>query len=343
MVLIASSAACSAPSTGRDAHAAPHTPTRTPTRRATPTASPATRGTAALPAAPGHKVGARPPQLTEAVVRWQLPSPVSRGVAMRYAGGALVAGGLGPGDRSTDDVLLVRPGQGQVTLAGHLAEPLHDAAGGLLAGRPTVVGGGAATELADVEQRGAGGAWRVVGRLPEARSDLSVVGAGDRLLVVGGYDGAATPRAVLRTAHGSDFATVSTLPSGVRYAGTASTPRTAWIVGGERDGHELDEVLRLDLRSGSVRAVARLPRPLGHEAVAVVGGRLLVMGGRTTPDSVTDQMWWFDPRTRGWRRAGTLPYPVADAPSVVTGHHVYLFGGETPDFTGRVTRVSWRR
>jgi hypothetical protein len=37
-----------------------------------------------------------------------------------------------------------------------------------------------------------------------------------------------------------------------------------------------------------------------------------------------------------------LPYPVADAPLVTVGSHAYLFGGETPDFTAKVTRVSWR-
>jgi N-acetylneuraminic acid mutarotase len=129
----------------------------------------------------------------------------------------------------------------------------------------------------------------------------------------------------------------------VRYAGVVRASSAVWIVGGERAGRELDAVLRLDPRSGSVRRVARLPHPLGHEAVAAVGRRLLVVGGRTAPDTVTRQMWWFDPGTARWTAAGTLPYPVADASSVVSGRHLYLFGGEAPDFTDRVTRVSWGR
>jgi N-acetylneuraminic acid mutarotase len=114
-----------------------------------------------------------------------------------------------------------------------------------------------------------------------------------------------------------------------------------WVLGGEVDGHELDEVLRIDTRSGRARSVARMPHPLGHEAVAVVGGRLLVMGGRTAPHTVTGQMWWFDPHPGSWSRAGHLPYPVADAPWVTVGRSVFLLGGETPDFTAKVTRVSW--
>ena len=52
---------------------------------------------------------------------------------------------------------------------------------------------------------------------------------------------------------------------------------------------------------------------LGHEAVVAVGRRLLVMGGRTAPHTVTDRMWWFTPASRRWVPAGRLPYPVADA------------------------------
>ena len=131
-------------------------------------------------------------------------------------------------------------------------------------------------------------------------------------------------------------------PRGLRYSGVTLAHGVVWILGGEVDGSELDEVLRLDPRTGRVRRVGRMPQALGHEAVVPVGDRLLVMGGRTSPDAVTDRMWWYAPRTGAWTRAGRLPYPVADAPWVTHGNHAYLFGGETPDFTGRVTRVTWR-
>ena len=284
-----------------------------------------------------------PPRLTSTVLGWHLPAPLSRGVAMVEGPRILLAGGLGPGDRSTDQVLTIDPQRGVVDAAGRLAVPLHDSAGAVLAGRPTVVGGGGATELSDVQSADRHGHWQVVGHLPGARSDLSVVKVGGRALVIGGYDGAATPPGVLATTDGRTFRRVADLPSGLRYSGVARAHGAVWILGGEVDGHELDEVLRLDPRTGQVRRVGRLPRALGHEAVVPVGHRLLVMGGRTSPDAATDQMWWYSPRTGSWTRAGTLPYPVADAPWVSDGAAAYLFGGETPDFTARVTRVGWQR
>ena len=226
---------------------------------------------------------------------------------------------------------------------GHLAVPLHDSAGAVLSGRPTVIGGGGATELSDVQSADRHGRWHVVGHLPGARSDLAVVTVGGRGLVIGGYDGVATPPSILATTDGRSFRRVATLPSGLRYSGVARARGDVWILGGEVDGQELDEVLRLDPRTGRVRRMGRMPRALGHEAVVPVGGRLLVLGGRTTPDSATAQMWWYSPRTGSWTRAGMLPYPVADAPWVTDGAAAYLLGGETPDFTGRVTRVGWGR
>lgn len=262
---------------------------------------------------------------------------------MRYGGGALLAGGLMPGDMSTGQVLRLDLRTGPVGAPGHLALALHDSAGAVLAGRPTVVGGGAATELSDVQRLGRNGRWHVVGRLPGgARSDLSVATTGAGLVVLGGYDGVHTPTSVLATRDGAHFRVLGRLPSGVRYTGTARTGRYVWLVGGEVNNHELRPVLRVDTSTGRARRFGRTPGPLGHEAVVPVGGRLLVMGGRTTPDRVTGAMWWFDPRTRSWTRAGHLPYPVADAPSVRQGNHAYLFGGETPGFTAKVTRVTWR-
>jgi hypothetical protein len=288
------------------------------------------------------------PTVTARVLRWRLPSPRSRAVAVRYGARVLLAGGLGPGDRSTDEVLGLDVGRGSFRRQGHLTEPVHDSAGVVVAGHPMLFGGGGATELDDVQRLGRAGRWEVVGHLPQPRSDLSAVavgtaGGGSRpgAILVGGYDGARTPTTVLRTGGGSTFTVAGRLPAGVRYAGVAGWGRTVWVVGGEARGRELDDVLAVDVPSGRVRRLHRLPRPLGHEAVAVVAGRLLVMGGRTAPGTVTDRVWWYDPRRDRWSRAGVLPYPVADAAPVSVGRAVLLMGGETPGFTANVVSVHW--
>jgi hypothetical protein len=226
-----------------------------------------------------------------------------------------------------------------VRRAGTLASPVHDAAGALLGGRPVLLGGGGVTELSDVRRLGRGQRWRLLGHLPGPRSDLAVCAAPGRLVVLGGYDGNGSPTAMLSSRDGATFRPVGHLPSGVRYPGVACTGRSAWFLGGEDRGRELREVWRVDLDTGTVHPEGRMPHRLGHETVATVGNRLLVLGGRTGPKAVTDAIWWFDTATRSWTRAGRLPYPVADAASVSLGGRLFLLGGETPGFTPRVVAV----
>jgi N-acetylneuraminic acid mutarotase len=73
-----------------------------------------------------------------------------------------------------------------------------------------------------------------------------------------------------------------------------------------------------------------------------LAGRVLVAGGRTTQDTLTAQMWWFDRAHRAFRRAGRLPSRLADSAVVSSGGSAYLVGGETPAFSDRVLRVQYR-
>lgn len=328
-------AACSsAPAhTGAASPAHPQAPSAT-SRASTPSA-------AARARAPRDMLRVRP-RVSVAQASWRLPERVSRGVAVPVPGGAVLAGGLLSGDVSTDRAYRITLPAGQVRRIAPLTTAAHDAAGAILRGEPAVFGGGSSSELSVVQRLGGDGAWHAVGRLPGARSDLAAVSYGGDVVVIGGYDGSSSPRTILRTSDGRRTTTIGHLPTGLRYAAVAVSGHTAWVIGGEESGQELRGVYAVDLRTGVVRTAGRLPHGLGHASAVVVGDRILVLGGRTTPDRPTSATWWFTPSTGAWRRAGPLPYPVADAPTVVLANRAYLLGGETPDFTDRVTVVSWR-
>lgn len=254
---------------------------------------------------------------------------------------AIVAGGLKPGDVSSDQVFRVSPERGVVQTMPPLAEPLHDSAGVQLGDKSLVVGGGGSAELSTVQIAGRDGRWHAAARLPRPSSDLAVVALPDGFLTIGGYDGVRAERQVLRSHDGQSFSVAARLPQGVRYAAAAAARvgSSVWVFGGEDRQQELRAVQRIDTATGSATMEAQLPQALGHSAAAVIGSRILLMGGRTGPHQVTDQMWWFDPASRRFTRAGVLPYPVADAGLLTSGDTAYLIGGETPDFTNRVTRV----
>ncbi|MEO5709551.1 MAG: hypothetical protein ABIQ59_07000 [Nocardioidaceae bacterium] len=304
----------------------------------------------ASPASAAPSAGASspsaPPRPTHLRVRrlgWRLPQPLGREAVVGQAAGApvVVAGGLLAGNASSPASYTLDLANGHVTTLPDLPVDVHDTAGVLLGGRTLVLGGGNASEQAVVQVR-RGGRWRVDGRLPTARSDLSAVVANGRAYVVGGYDGSSPALGdVLVSRDGRSWRVAAHLRLPVRYAATALVGGSLWVLGGERNGAMVDAVQRIDLATGRVRLVGRLPRPLGHAAAVVLGGRVLLVGGRTGPDSVTDLMQWFSPASRRFTRAGRLPTGLADSTPVAAGPDTaFLVGGETPALTDRVVRLA---
>jgi hypothetical protein len=281
-----------------------------------------------------------PHRATPSLARWHLPVASGRqAVVPTGRGVAVLAGGLVAGDQSTDEALRIDLSTGRITRLQSLEVPVHDVAGGLVGGAPAVVGGGNATEQ-DVVQVLSDSAWHVVGHLPTTRSDLSVVGWRGRSYVIGGYDGVRVPTAILELRPDGTSREAGSLAAGVRYSATARVGHTAYVLGGEVLGRELDAVQAVDLRTGRTRVVARLPVPLGHAMAAPVGSRILLMGGRITPDRQTDAMWWFDPASGRFTPAGTLPHPLSDAAVASYRHRVWLLGGEDPTVTDQVVTVA---
>jgi N-acetylneuraminic acid mutarotase len=277
------------------------------------------------------------------VAPWHLPYAAGRqAVVTTGPGTVLVAGGLVAGDQSTAQVVQVDLTRQRTSPLPPLPVPVHDVAGGLAGTTPLVVGGGNATEQ-DVVQALHGTTWRVVGHLPTTRSDLSIVQRGRTPLVVGGYDGASVPTTLLALSADGTSSPAGHLVQGVRYAATAVADHTAYVFGGEVDNAELSGVQAVDLRTGHTRVVAHLPVPLGHAMAATVGTRVLLMGGRTSPDRQTGAMWWFDPSTGRFSPAGRLPRPLSDAAVAAYGHRVWLLGGEDPSVTDGVLTISVHR
>jgi hypothetical protein len=295
--------------------------------------------------APTGSPGARPfvpHTATVSAARWTLPVASGRQAVVQVGNQTVIlAGGLVAGDASTDEVLRLDLAAGRTTRLQSLAVPVHDVAGGLVGGVPAVVGGGNATEQ-DVVQELTDSAWHVAGHLPTSRSDLSVVQQGSHAFVIGGYDGAGVPTTILSLGTGGSSTPAGHLVRGVRYAATARLGHTAYVFGGEVLGAELGGVQAVDLRTGHTRVVARLPVPLGHAMAAAVGRRVLLVGGRVTPDQQTAAMWWFDPATGRFTHAGVLPHPLSDAGVATFGHRIWLLGGEDPAVTDGVLTISLR-
>jgi len=299
--------------------------------------------TRTAPASSSAAGPAAPARLRVHRLRWRLPQPLAReAVVPRGLETVLVAGGLLAGDRSSAASYTLDLGRGTVVHLPDLTTPVHDVAGASQGRTALVIGGGGVSEQSVVQARDRG-AWRVAGRLPSARSDLSTVTAHGTVYVVGGYDGGSVALGdVLAGRTGGRWRVAARLPVPVRYAAVAWMHGAIWVLGGERAGAMVDTVQRVDPRNGAARVVGHLPRPVGHAAALVLGGRLLLAGGRTSTDRLTGRLWWVRPGHV--TAAGRLPTPLADSAVVARGpRSAYLVGGETPALSDRVLRVSYGR
>lgn len=274
---------------------------------------------------------------------WRLPDPVGREAVIPVAGGVVVAGGLHAGDSSTSATYRLDLTTGRITGLADLPVAVHDVAGASANGSPVVLGGGNASEQDVIQVAGSDGRWRVTGHLPGPRSDLSAVTVGRRVVVLGGYDGTVPALAdILLSTNGGAFHVVGRLPLPVRYAAVAYLHGYIWVFGGERNGVEVSAIQRIDLSTGRAAIVGHLPVGLGHASAAALGDRILLIGGRTGDGSqLSPDLWWCDPAASTTvHPAGRLPMPLSDSAIVTVGRSAYLIGGETPQLSAHVVRIS---
>lgn len=292
---------------------------------------------------PTHGMAPRPvpTTLTASVVAWRLPYAIAReAVIPTGPGQVIVGGGMFPDDTSSARAFRLTLASGQASMLPSLSVDVHDVAGGLYGGEPAIYGGGNASEQSVVQQFHRG-AWRVVDHMPTTRSDLSVATVGATTYVLGGYDGSGVPTEVLAQ-NGTALAPAGHLVQGVRYAATAVLGSSIYLFGGEVSGAELSVVQRYDTTTHRTTIAGRLPVALGHASAMALGGRILLVGGRIQPDRGTRAMWWFDPATAKFSKAGNLPAPVTDAAVAVSadGLTAWLLGGEAPTVRDAVIKLS---
>lgn len=290
------------------------------------------------PPAPVHSTVPAATTVRTTTASFRLPATVSRAVAVSPAPGRLeVLGGLHDGERSTGAVVRIDLASGAVQVVGRLPVAVHDAAGGLLAGVPTVLGGGNSAEVSTIQQVTGSGA-AVAGQLPAPTSDAVAVGTTRGLLLVGGYDGTHTLGQVLLVAAPGRIVHLGSLTVPVRYpavsvVGSGAGQRVL-VIGGESGGVATDVVQQVDPATGAVSVVGHLPAPRTQASALFLGGTVFVFGGASSGSSgasvFSDVLRW-EPATRTFAAAGSLPYPVADAAFVSPdGKTGYLIGGESP-------------
>jgi hypothetical protein len=307
-----------------------------PAQTSVPPAAPVTSSSAVTSAAAPRTRTA--PSLTATTLPWQLPTPLSRMVALLAPGGAVeLAGGLLDGDHSSARVLRLDPVTGTTTADGTLATGIHDSAGAVVGGHLVVYAGGASVEVSSIQQLTAGGVATRLGSLPEPRSDLVVATVGSKVVVLGGYSGSAVLADVLVSDDGVHFTVLARLPVPVRYPALVVRGSTIYLYGGDVARQPTDVIQRVSVASATAEVVGHLPRATGHGAALVLGGAVWLVGG-TYPGGTSSRIYRSTDGIR-FTQAGQLPGPRSDMGVVVLRGVGYLIGGETPTRTASVVAL----
>ena len=276
-----------------------------------------------------------PAKLQVSVAPWQLPTPLSRTVALAVDGNIDLFGGLtGTGNSTTPAVVQIEPGNGHSENVATLPVPVHDAAGAAIGSRYFVFGGGATSLTASVQSfapdTAAGSpATSVAGQLPAPRADLATAeGADGTVYIAGGYDGSKFSPDVLSTRNGTSFSTIAQLPQPVRYPALAVAGGKLWVIGGETSGGaDTDAIQTIDLKSHVAALAGHLPQPVAHAAAATLGSAVYLFGGRSGSHAL-DTVYKLDAAHATFAPDGSLPLPSSDMSAVTLGETVYLVGGE---------------
>jgi N-acetylneuraminic acid mutarotase len=273
------------------------------------------------------------------------------GARALYVGGAWRSAG---GDWTlAGDVSVFAPEPGAWQSPGALPYPLAQAAAASVGDRLYVMSGTdgrrvLADTLICLPWRGTW-QWLRGPDLPEARLQAAAASIGRDLYLVGGCPGpdlqGKLSNGVLRlstTDKPGAWKPVRRFPgAGRAQMAAAACGGKLYVFGGVvREGADLvasDDAFVYDPARDRWDRLPDLPCAGRQWAAAGSAGRILILGGRQTPPAtaetseyVSDRVFSFDPATRTYAEAGTLPLPLARLGTVsLPDGRVLIAGGET--------------
>jgi N-acetylneuraminic acid mutarotase len=187
---------------------------------------------------------------------------------------------------SYDHIVRYEPGDGRVSVVGHLPLPASDVAVTAIGSTAYIVGGYDGQQALDTIL-----AWRpgedprIVGRLPAGLRYAAVAATSSKVIIAGGSTATGASRAILSFDLSSGRVTqIGSLPHPLTHSSAASLGDVVYLIGGR--GSALDSqtsaILAINPDSGRVRQAGTLAYPLSDAALATAGGHIVLAGGQST-------------------------------------------------------------
>jgi len=185
--------------------------------------------------------------------------------------------------------------------------------------------------------------WSSLDPLPAPRKNMGVVVIGNTLYVIGGDDVSGPTRSVLAFDTGlrdqqvagkaAQWVTKAPLPEPRASLAVAVLDGKIYAVGGERDGVPLASVTVYDPATDTWSALPPLPEGRTDLAAASANGKLYALGGTTIAGATPKRpglatVSVYDPATKQWSAAPTMPTARSGLATVTVGNMIYALGGQ---------------
>jgi hypothetical protein len=172
-----------------------------------------------------------------------------------------------------------------------------------------------------------GGELARVANLAAPHESACAFASGPSVYLIGGEGGAQPNDLIIRIDPVSGHAFYGgVFGEPIAECGVAASAAGSYLVGGWTGQKYATAILPLGA-SGALGLLGRLPGGVRFPAVAFVGRRIYVAGGRTQA-GLSRQIFAIDTRTGAVDSLGQLPHALERALLVVSGSSLYLLGGE---------------
>ena len=266
------------------------------------------------------------------------------GVSAAYAGGRVVVIG-GEGTTSVSDAVQAYDVQhGRWSSLPALPTPRHGVAAAAVGESVYAIGGATSvghlgstkeTEVLDLSgkpagpQAGANVAWRALAGAPSNRQYAASTEAGGRIWLFGGIgaNGSATTETAAYDRAINTWTPGPELPVALHHAAAVTYKDEAVVIGGFVPGEELTsgQSKRVyALRGDSWKKLPSLNHPRAAAAAAVVGDKIVVVGGQANGKLVR-QTEVFDGKR--WTDVADMPTPREHLGAASDGRYLYAVGG----------------
>jgi YVTN family beta-propeller protein len=170
---------------------------------------------------------------------------------------------------------------------------------------------------------------RAAGSLAAPIQDAAIVTFRRRILLLGGLDAADTSTADVRSIAGGRVRTIGRLPNVFHDGAAVRIGSNVYEFGGGDGIRQLDQILRIDPKTGTAIRVGSLPAPSSDHAATVLGGQAYIVGGYTGRNWLRTIVAWRPGESA--RVVARLPTPLRYSAVTAAQGRIIVAGGSLPN------------